>query len=103
MNNKLAQNSKAEEKARIRRRIKDGNADNADYFPAKETPQIFDSANEMRVAVYARVSTLNTRQTSSQAMQEEYYADFVERQEGWELVGIYAEACDIIEPTQETA
>jgi DNA invertase Pin-like site-specific DNA recombinase len=83
--------SKEEEKARIRKRIRNGNADNADYIPAKEIPQIFDSDKEMKVAVYARVSTLSTQQTSSQAMQEEYYADFVERQGGWKLVGIYAD------------
>ncbi|HCC34282.1 MAG TPA: recombinase family protein, partial [Ruminococcaceae bacterium] len=88
-NNHIKNNN--DERARIRRRIKNASAENADFIPSKDIPQIFDSDNEMRVAVYARVSTLSTQQTSSQAMQEEYYADFVEKQEGWELVGIYAD------------
>jgi len=96
------QNDIEAKKAKIRKRIREGNAENADYIPAKEIPKIFESDVDMRVAVYARVSTGNLQQTSSQAMQEEYYADFVERQEGWSLVKIYSEACGIIEPTQRS-
>lgn len=89
--NDVPQTEKEAEKARIRKRYKGGSMENAEHIPAKEAPKIFDSDNDMKVAVYARVSTMNKQQTSSYELQKEHYADFVSRQDGWELVGIYAD------------
>ena len=94
--NNIPQTEKEREKERIRRRYRGGSMENAEYIPAKEIPKIFDSDNDMRVVVYARVSTLSTQQMSSQIVQEDYYADFVSRQEGWELIDIYADGGVII-------
>ena len=85
------QSDNEQTREKIRKRFKGGNMDNAEHIPAKEIPKLFDADNDMKVAVYARVSTLSTQQTSSQVIQEEYYADFVSRQDGWELAGIYAD------------
>jgi len=85
------QTEKDMEKARIRKRYKGGSMENAEHIPAKEPQKIFDSDNDMKVVVYARVSTLSKQQTSSYELQKEHYADFVSRQDGWELVGIYAD------------
>ena len=79
--NIINQNNDEQRRDKIRKRYKGGNMDNVEFIPAKETPKLFDSDNDMKVVVYARVSTLNSQQTSSQVMQEEYYADFVSRQE----------------------
>ncbi|MCL1903706.1 MAG: recombinase family protein [Oscillospiraceae bacterium] len=91
MKQENSKTSKETEKERIRKRYTKGRAENAEYIPAKEQKSLFDSDEEMRVAVYARVSTLNTQQTSSQVIQEKYYEDFVSRQKGWELVNIYSD------------
>lgn len=45
----------------------------------------------LRVAIYVRVSTDDENQTSSFELQINSYRDMVEEHEGWELVGIYAD------------
>lgn len=80
-----------EKREKIRKRYKGGNMENAEFIPAEPVPKLFEDDREMRVAVYARVSTLSTQQLSSYEMQQTHYADFVSRQEGWELVKIYAD------------
>ena len=80
-----------DKREKIRKRYQGGNMENAELIPAKETPKLFDADNDMKVVVYARVSTVSTQQMSSQIIQEEYYTDFVDAQEGWELRGIYAD------------
>ena len=56
----------------------------------------------MKIAAYGRVSTDRDEQLESLENQKLFFADFAARY-GHTLVRIYAEACDIIEPTQETA
>ena len=51
----------------------------------------FKSDEYQRVAVYARVSTDDVRQTTSFELQQAYYEEFVQLHEKWELVRIYAE------------
>ncbi|MBQ3907232.1 MAG: recombinase family protein, partial [Lachnospiraceae bacterium] len=45
----------------------------------------------MRVAVYARVSTLDKRQTSSFELQKNHYLDTINRTPNWTLTKIYAD------------
>ena len=45
----------------------------------------------LRVAVYARVSTDDPRQTSSYELQKNHYQDVVDRNPNWNLVKIYAD------------
>ena len=50
-----------------------------------------EDVREKRVAVYARVSTDDPRQTSSYELQKNHYTDVISRHEGWNLVEIYAD------------
>ena len=50
----------------------------------------------IRAAAYCRVSTDRGDQAGSLDSQKKYFADYIERNPGWELAGIYAEACGII-------
>ena len=52
---------------------------------------MFDDEIYKRVAVYARVSTDDPRQTSSYELQKNYYTDMVSRHPNWDLVDIYAD------------
>ncbi len=52
-------------KARIRERYKGGDLDDVEIIPAAPQENIYDSEQQKRVAVYARVSTDDPRQTSS--------------------------------------
>ena len=83
--------SKAEQKEKIRNRYKNSNIDGVEMIPAKPRPKLFEDDDDKRVAVYARVSTLATQQTSSFELQQKHYTDFVDRQSGWELVKIYSD------------
>jgi DNA invertase Pin-like site-specific DNA recombinase len=83
---------KRSEKEQIRKRYSKGRSEDAEYIPAtKEVSNPLDSDKDMRVAVYARVSTHSKEQMSSQIMQAEHYTDFVTAQKGWELVNIYSD------------
>jgi len=79
------------QKEKIRNRYRNSRADELKKIPAKPRPKLFEDDAEKRVAVYARVSTLATQQTSSFELQQTHYTDFVERQNGWELVQIYSD------------
>ncbi|HWQ74978.1 MAG TPA: recombinase family protein [Syntrophomonas sp.] len=78
-------------KARIRERYKGMDLDELDVIPAISQENFFDSINEKRVAVYARVSTDDPRQTSSYELQKNHYKDLVSRHPNWDLVDIYAD------------
>ena len=54
-----------EQKQKIRDRYKGVDPDSWDVIPAKPTIDIYDTDIDQRVAVYARVSTDDPRQTSS--------------------------------------
>ncbi|MGE5417446.1 MAG: recombinase family protein [Acidobacteriota bacterium] len=79
------------QKARIRERYKGIDLDELDVIPAISQENLFDSINKKRVAVYARVSTDDPRQTSSYELQKNHYKDLVSRHPNWNLVEIYAD------------
>ncbi len=62
-----------------------------EYTPAKELPGYPRTDEFLRVAIYARVSTLNPMQTSSYELQKKYYEELVSRYPKWILVKIYAD------------
>ena len=69
---------------RVRRRIRAAqDPDRYNYTPAKENNEYADINKNLRVAIYARVSTL--RQTSSFELQQKYYEDLVRRYPMWSL------------------
>ena len=79
------------QKARIRERYKGIELDELEVIPAISQENFFDSINKQRVAVYARVSTDDPRQTSSYELQKNHYKDVVSRHPNWNLVDIYAD------------
>jgi len=83
--------TKLSRKERIREKYKGVDQDLLDVIPAKPKEDIYNPTKELRVAVYARVSTEDPRQTSSYELQKNHYEDYVKRHEGWKLVKIYAD------------
>lgn len=83
-------------KAKIRERYKGISADELEMIPAIPQADFYDDEDEKRVAIYARVSTDDLRQTSSYELQKNYYTDFVRRHPNWKLVDIYPDATVII-------
>ena len=83
--------SRDEQKERIRKKYKGINADELDVILAKPPDSLYEESRERRVAVYARVSTGDPRQTSSYELQKNHYLDVVDRHPGWKLVEIYAD------------
>jgi len=79
------------EKERIREKYKGLNQDELECVPAKEVEDVFRAKKELRVAVYARVSTDDPRQTSSYELQKNHYMDVIQRNKNWKLVNIYAD------------
>ena len=86
---KLSSNYARKEK--IRQRYKGINPDELDVIPALPQPTLDYNDREQRVAVYARVSTDDPRQTSSYELQKNHYQDVVSRHPGWILIDIYAD------------
>lgn len=78
-------------KQRIRERYKGISEDNLDFIPAIPQEDFYRSEARKRVAVYARVSTDDPRQTSSYELQKNYYEDMVNKKDNWDLVDIYAD------------
>ena len=60
-------------KAKIRERYKGVDPDQLEIIPARRQTDVFDDEIYKRVAVYARVSTDDPRQTSSYELQKNYY------------------------------
>ena len=89
--NEIKAGTKQEQRDRIRKRYQ--KAENADVtvIPAKPQKNPFDTEEECRVAVYARVSTDSPDQTSSYELQKNYYENMIQRNPSWVLVGIYAD------------
>lgn len=69
--------SVADQKSKIRERYKGIDPDELDVIPALPQEDIFAVENEQRVAVYARVSTDDPRQTSSYELQKNHYHDVI--------------------------
>ena len=79
-------------KDKVRRRINTKiDPERYEFFPAKKQIDYYDNDVSQRVAVYARVSTGDIRQTTSYELQKKYYEDFVVRHPNWTLVNIYAD------------
>ena len=81
----------ADQKQRIRERYKGIDTDALDVIPAIPPEDFYQTEKEKRVAVYARVSTDDPRQTSSYELQKNHYEDVVSRNPHWVLVEIYAD------------
>lgn len=79
------------QKSRIRERYKGVNPERLVMIPAEPVEKLHESERAKRVAVYARVSTDDPRQTSSYELQKNHYNDMVNRHPNWNLVNIYAD------------
>lgn len=81
-----------QQKERVRRRVRSAvDPDSYIYTPAQENNGYAKTDEFQRVAIYARVSTLDPRQTSSYELQQKYYEDLVSRYPKWTLYKIYAD------------
>lgn len=83
--------SVAAQKEKIRQRYKGIDMDELDVIPAIPQESFYDDQHDKRVAVYARVSTDDPRQTSSYELQKNHYQDVIGRHPGWHLTEIYAD------------
>ena len=83
--------SNAEQKEKIRARYKGVNIDDLDVIPAVPQINFYEDNREKRVAVYARVSTDDPRQTSSYELQKNHYTDVIDHHPGWKLAEMYAD------------
>ena len=81
----------SDQKSKIRERYKGINEDELDVIPAIPQEDFYRPNSVKRVAVYARVSTDDPRQTSSYELQKNHYTDLVNRREDWVLIDIYAD------------
>ena len=81
----------SDQKSKIRERYKGINEDELDVIPAIPQEDFYHPNSVKRVAVYARVSTDDPRQTSSYELQKNHYTDLVNRRDDWTLIDIYAE------------
>jgi site-specific DNA recombinase len=79
------------EKSRIRERYKGVSPEELDVIPAIHEVGFYEDESKKQVAVYARVSTDDPRQTSSFELQRNHYEDIIRRHKGWELFNIYAD------------
>ncbi len=84
-------NTVQEQKQRIRDRYKGVNEDELEVIPAIPQDDFYNETKRKRVAVYARVSTDDPRQTSSYELQKNHYTDMVNQRTDWDLIGIYAD------------
>ena len=66
-----------EQKARIRQRYKGIDPEELEVIPALPPEDIFKTEKKLRVAVYARVSTDDPRQTSSYELQKKHNQDVI--------------------------
>jgi len=81
-----------QQKARIRRRYQGAAPGTVRVIPVTVSQPDFDDDSEpKRVAVYARVSTGDPRQTSSYELQKNYYESQVQNHPNWTLYRIYAD------------
>ena len=83
--------SVADKKSKIRERYKGVDKEYLDVIPAIPQEDFYSETTVKRVAVYARVSTDDPRQTSSYELQKNHYTDMVSRRPDWHLAKIYAD------------
>lgn len=84
--------TKAEKRKTAKAKIKNAYSEDAEVevIPAirdltADTPKI------LRVAAYCRVSTGQEAQAGSYELQVQYYTQYIQKREDWELVGVYAD------------
>ena len=87
----IKQDRNTDEKQRIRDRYKGVELEELDVIPAVPQEDFYSESTTKRVAVYARASTDDPRQTSSYELQKNHYTDMVSRRPDWDLVEIYAD------------
>lgn len=81
-----------QQKDRIRRRYQGNVSEKVRIIPVTVAqPDFDDDSTTKRVAVYARVSTGDPRQTSSYELQKNYYESQIQKHPNWTLVSIYAD------------
>lgn len=80
-----------DQKKKIRERYKGISEDQLDVIPALPQEDFYKTEAIKRVAVYARVSTDDPRQTSSYELQKNHYQDVVSHRPNWRLIEIYAD------------
>ena len=90
--NERRQENIQQQKAKIRRRYQGMEPEKIRVIPVTVSqPDFYDDSEPRRVAVYARVSTGDPRQTSSYELQRNYYEKQVQKHPNWTLVSIYAD------------
>jgi len=90
--NERRQESVQQQRAKIRRRYQGIDSEKIHVIPVTVSqPDFDDDSAPKRVAVYARVSTGDPRQTSSYELQKNYYESQVQKHSNWTLVSIYAD------------
>ena len=89
--NETLLNNTENQKEKIRARYQGINPDEIDIIPATPKENFFDDSSKKRVAIYARVSTGDPRQTSSYELQKSHYMEMVDRHPSWHLIEIYAD------------
>ena len=100
--NEHRQESIQQQKAKIRHRYQGIDPEKIHVIPVTVSqPDFDDDSTPKRVAVYARVSTGDPRQTSSYELQKNYYESQVQKHPNWTLVSIYADDGIILGTSQE--
>lgn len=90
--NERRQESIQSQKEKIRRRYQGIDPEKIHVIPITVSqPDFDDDSTPKRVAVYARVSTGDPRQTTSYELQKNYYESQVQKHPNWTLVSIYAD------------
>ena len=80
------------QKQKIRQRYQGSDLKNLEVIPVTVLqPDLYDDDEPKRVAVYARVSTDDPRQTSSYELQKNYFERQIEKHPNWTLAAIYAD------------
>lgn len=78
------------EREATRQRVRNSSGSNEYFHKGMPVPTITDK-QDMQVAVYARVSTKSTEQTSSIENQQLYYTKKIGENENWEMQEIYSD------------
>ena len=60
------------------------------------------TGRKKRVAAYCRVSTDSEEQLNSYAAQKTYYTQKIEENPDWEMAGVFADGCVIIDLNQQS-
>lgn len=88
----MARLTNEQKKEKIRNRVRAQlDPTRYEFFPETVSDDHYKSDEYQRVAIYARVSTDDSSQTSSFELQQTHYSELVKSHPLWELVDIYAD------------